>query len=100
MILKGTEFNCAPGNTFDHPNVVTDNDDIADLKRPIRMQGDPGEEIAQSVLQRETDITPKIAEVVNSAPRFTSAYSTLKMMTKRIVNAIRLKMLRTSVGAS
>src|SRR5215204_3737063 len=45
-------------------------------------------------------MTPKIAEVVKSAPRLTPGNRNVKAIKKRIVNATIVKMLRISVGAS
>ena len=43
-------------------------------------------------------MTPKIAEVVKSAPRFTSGKRNVKAIRKKIVKATIVKMLRMSVG--
>ena len=57
MILKGANFDCAPGNTLDHAGkfLLRHHDHVANLKRSIRVQRNSGKEISQRVLQRQTD---------------------------------------------
>jgi len=45
-------------------------------------------------------MTPNIADVVKSAPRFTSGNRNVKAIRKKIVNATIVKMFLMSVGAS
>ena len=57
VILKGANFDCAPGNTLDHAGkfLLRHHDHVANLKRSIRVQRNSGKEISQRVLQCETD---------------------------------------------
>jgi hypothetical protein len=55
VIHKSADFNGAPRNGFDYPRPRADGDYVANLKRLIGMKRNSGKEIAERVLQSETD---------------------------------------------
>ena len=56
VILKGSDLDGPPGDFFNHARVPlrADRDHVANLKRPIGLQRNAGEEISQRVLKRKT----------------------------------------------
>ena len=50
VVLTSAELNCAPADSFDDADVISDDNHVADLKRTIGMQGNAGEEITKSIL--------------------------------------------------
>ena len=57
MILKCPNLYGAPGDAFDDAGQMlrAHDDHVADLKRPVGVKRDAGKEVAERVLQRETD---------------------------------------------
>ncbi len=55
VMRKSSDLRRAPRNTFDDARIFSDGNHVADIKRLIGVQRNSGEQIAERILQGETE---------------------------------------------